>query len=534
MPLLLIWLLLIASPPVDYLVVTPKAFRSALEPLLRHREEQGLSVQVITLESLADKEGSSPAAERIKAGVKQVYEKGGKKLQYLLLVGDTGPGGVPTFLKEHHRWQEGDPELMATDVPYGDMEGDLLPEVAVGRLPVSHGPELTRVVGKILRFEAAFSGTPSRLTVALFGGVSGYAPVADRFLEGFARTLLDTQLPLTYTLRVVFANETSPYCPPPNRIGEAFRRFLEEGPLFSVFLCHASRRSCLGMYKKAVQTLEGNLRLETVRTYGFGMQDVAELDPKSTSGPCFLFTCLAGDFNDEKPCIAEALLLAEGGPVCVMGASCYSHPLPNLYLCQALLEEMDRHETMGKLMLAVKRKGLEQKNVLAEMLLRDVEGHLESEGPVDVKRLKRDHVLLYNLLGDPAVPLHRPRPLKVLASLSRDRREVTLAFRNPLPRAEGYAALFRSRTWAPPPKIPPDPEKETKAWTEAKEALFKSANHKCIHREPLAFDAGKATVRLKLEKVLPPGKYRAMVYLAKNGKDVAGAVRIEVKQPEKE
>ena len=45
-----------------------------------------------------------------------------------------------------------------------------------------------------------------------------------------------------------------------------------------------------------------------------------------------------------------------------------------------------------------------------EMMLRDVEGSLEKE--IDVAKLRRDQVLMYALLGDPATRLRLPEPLE--------------------------------------------------------------------------------------------------------------------------
>ncbi len=50
------------------------------------------------------------------------------------------------------------------------------------------------------------------------------------------------------------------------------------------------------------------------------------------------------------------------------------------------------------------------RNFLIEALLRDVEGKLEPE--INVAKLRRDQVLMYAMLGDPATRLRLPEPLE--------------------------------------------------------------------------------------------------------------------------
>ena len=49
-------------------------------------------------------------------------------------------------------------------------------------------------------------------------------------------------------------------------------------------------------------------------------------------------------------------------------------------------------------------------NALIELMLAEVEGKLE--GKLNTPRIRKDHLLLYALLGDPATRLKRPHPLR--------------------------------------------------------------------------------------------------------------------------
>jgi hypothetical protein len=515
MPLLVMLFLLIPSASPDYLVVVPDALAPAVAPLVAWRTERGHRVRILSSDTIAEASGKALTAEAVKEAVSREYKEGVGTLEYLLLVGDVGEGGIPTFHLEHYRWMKRDAEELASDVPYGDMAGDLLPEVAVGRLPVSSRAQLDRLVRKIIRHESAQKSPAQRLSLVLLGGASGYSPVVDRFIETFSRNMLDAFLPLRYDLHVIYANVKSPYCPPPDRLGEAFAARLNDGPPFSVFMGHGSKETCHGMYWN---------RKKSVTACGFGLGHLPKIRKDATSGPIFFFSCDNGYFDDEKPCMAEAVLLLPGGPVCTVASSRFSHPLPNLYSSQALLEQLDKHETMGKLMLMIQAEGYRKSNFIANKLLKDAEGSLEDE--IDVAKLKRDQVWLYNLLGDPATSISPPRPLEVKAKWSSDRSGIDLELKAPFENSRGYAALYHTRTWEPPDRPLPDPDEAEEAWRSAKETLYREVNHKELFRIPLEDIGNLLQKKLSLEAALAPGKYRLVVYLKSGSEDGAGAMEL--------
>lgn len=511
------WLLLIASigaaGPVDYLVVAPDALASKIAPLVEWRQQGGLNVRTISVDGLSGKPGGSPTTSDIKEAVREEYRRGKKKLKYVLLVGDVGEGGVPTFIMEHYRWMSSDKRKMATDVPYGDMTGSLLPEIAVGRLPVRTPADLETVVRKIIRFESEPREGSQRLNLLFFGGASGFPTAAETFLESISRNMLDSIVPLHYDINVIYGNLASPYCPPPDELGWRFIDFLNKGPALTVFAGHGTKASCLGMIWK---------RKQSTFLCHFEKDQLAGLKEESLSGPLFYIACDNGFFDDKEDCLAEATLLHPGGPVAAVASSRYSHPLTNLYFAQALPESLDRSDTVGELMLRVLKKSYKKSNPLANMFLRNVEGSLD--GDVDVARLKDDQVLIYNLFGDPATKISPPKPLKLTAALSPDSPGIVIKGSSPLEGARGYAALYRARTWNPRRRRLPDPEASPEEWRKAKGELFSQVNDKEVARFPLSLDGGEFEKLLAFDNVPQPGGYRLVLYLRSGLEDVAGAV----------
>jgi hypothetical protein len=127
--------------------------------------------------------------------------------------------------------------------------------------------------------------------------------------------------------------------------------------------------------------------------------------------PLVIIACSCGRFDGPGASLAESLLLLPGGPVAAIAATTESHPLPNYYTSVSLLQCMkDGYPTIGSLWLETQRRARKAKSFPMERLLKDIEGKLEDE--IDVEKLKRDQMLLYALLGDPATRVRLPLSLK--------------------------------------------------------------------------------------------------------------------------
>src|SRR5688500_16828767 len=136
--------------PVDAVIVAPREFLPALQPLVEHRLRQGHRFVHVP---------NTGSAAHIKAAVRQRSACG--RLKYLLLVGDAEPGvrtnssaasrSVPTHLHAAKvNVQFGSEPQIASDNWYADLDDDHLPDLAVGRIPADSPAEVSRIVAKIL------------------------------------------------------------------------------------------------------------------------------------------------------------------------------------------------------------------------------------------------------------------------------------------------------------------------------------------------------------------------------------------------
>jgi hypothetical protein len=145
----------------NYLVITHNSFRPALDPLLALRQGQGLSVAVEDVAAIYDAFDGRPAAETIRAYLANAYATWNPRPAYVLLVGDGTfdarryqPDSLATFIPPYLADVDPFTDETAADNRYVAVQGnDVLPDMALGRLPVNSLAEAQAVVSKIVQAE---------------------------------------------------------------------------------------------------------------------------------------------------------------------------------------------------------------------------------------------------------------------------------------------------------------------------------------------------------------------------------------------
>jgi len=167
------------SNAMDYAILIPPegwmtGFRIVAQELADFREKQGLITKVVDVESIYNQFSHG----LVDAGAIQQFCAAGRShwgerpLRYLLLaadgtidfkhdkytVGDDEGWFIPTFIARQ-RFSTGEGMIAAIDAAMGDVDGDGVPDVAVGRIPTGLSTELQIVVDKTLAYEGAFVRT---------------------------------------------------------------------------------------------------------------------------------------------------------------------------------------------------------------------------------------------------------------------------------------------------------------------------------------------------------------------------------------
>jgi hypothetical protein len=147
--------------PAEYVLIAPEAFLEAARPLLERRQDQGLTAKAVSFEEIASEFGHGRAsAQAIRDFLAYAYHSWkAPTVRYVLLLGDasydprnfTGRDqGAPLpalWVKTSYLWTSSDPTLGAVN---GE---DLLPDVAIGRLPAKTLEQAHSMVQKVLAWE---------------------------------------------------------------------------------------------------------------------------------------------------------------------------------------------------------------------------------------------------------------------------------------------------------------------------------------------------------------------------------------------
>ncbi len=376
-----------SAPAEDvYLIVTRPMFAEAVGPLVVHRRKDGYRVVVST------------------APVEAAIRSCGREPAMILLVGDEQgdasrdqPWYVPTQRVAFYRWRSVQSEEMPTDALYGDLDGDRTQDVPVGRLPARTADQAAEMIAKTIAYEAR----PPRLddlTFPVWAGTSQWGRAADVLAESMLTGGIEQIAPRWVQPWIIFASSSSPFCRWPPSQGPAFERQLRRGGAFALLIGHGLRRRFHSM-EFGIWSVD---------------YDAAEVAPAlaegAPAGPMAIIACYCGDFTGADDCLAEALVKAPAGPVAVIAATTESHPLPNYFSAQAIARAWGGGpRRLGELWLAAQQAAYRAQNPLVEALLAQVEGTLAAQ--IDTGRIRRDHMLLYAMLGDPATRLKLPRPL---------------------------------------------------------------------------------------------------------------------------
>ncbi|AVP97463.1 hypothetical protein C7S18_09750 [Ahniella affigens] len=177
----------------EYLVISHALFMDGLAPLIQRRQAQGLTTDIVDVANLYDQYGlGEPDPEAIRRYIaKAIISRG---TRYVLLVGgdtydyrnDLGVGSV-SFVPSLYRATSDIVRFAPLDSALADSDGDGVPDVPIGRLPVRTTAELQVLVDKILLTEITVHPTHEMYLVSggSDAGVS-FAAMNDEFADNLS------------------------------------------------------------------------------------------------------------------------------------------------------------------------------------------------------------------------------------------------------------------------------------------------------------------------------------------------------------
>jgi len=171
-----------SDKPVNMIIVTDSIFRKHLTPLLEWKMLKGIKTTVFYRE-----QGPADTVYyHLKQRISEFYNNAvaaGMPVDYLLIVGD--PSLIPTARGTTN----------VSDLYYGefDGEGDYIPELFIGRLPVSDTTQLKAAVKKIIDYET-FNYKPATDFWSAALVTAGNAPDFDLYMNGQVQYIYNNYL----------------------------------------------------------------------------------------------------------------------------------------------------------------------------------------------------------------------------------------------------------------------------------------------------------------------------------------------------
>jgi hypothetical protein len=369
---------------------------------LEHRKTQGHKIQLVQ---------NRQSAEEIRKAIRQAATGG--KLKAILLVGDvpsarpedaaTQTTTIPThYIKAKINVHWGSEPEIANDNWYADLDDDGVPDVAIGRLTADTPADIKTMTTKIIDYETKGHGDWCR-RVNFIAGVGGFGALADSVLEMSTKTFLTSGIPSPYATTMTYGSWRSPYCPDPRQFHQTSIDRFNEGCLFWVYIGHGQK-----YYLDRVQVPGASYHIMDVR-------DVQSLRCKRGSPIAVFLACYTGAYDAPRDCLAELMLRQEGGPVAVLSGTRITMPYAMAVMGEGLMTEYFKSKqlTLGDAILATKRKMMTpDKNNENRRMMDAIAATISPvRDKLDLER--KEHLSLFNLLGDPLLRLPHPAEVKL-------------------------------------------------------------------------------------------------------------------------
>lgn len=340
----------------DLLILTTDALAPALQPLKETRDSQGIHTLIVPVAEIYDEFGAGEVGpDSLRTFLQYAHQNWTAPLpRYLLLVGDvstdfrnylgqTPPDVVPTTLIPVTFSGE-----TVSDTRLADLNNDGVPDLALGRWPISDPDVVANLVARTLAYEQS---SPSSFSIFTADGT-------EEQFSYFADNLISQN-------NFTEASVIKLYGQPTTALTTAWN----EGAWLVTYNGHGS----LDMWgKEQVLTLEA---LENLR-------------PQAHPPIVLQFTCLTGLFaHPTTPSISEIMLSHENGPVLIIAATSLTLPNNQEPFAQSLIHALQNPDN-----------------------LRMGDALLEAQNAVNISSAPwlQEIIDTFGLLGDPSTVIIRP------------------------------------------------------------------------------------------------------------------------------
>jgi hypothetical protein len=170
-----------SEQPVKMVIITDTTFRKHLEPFLKWKTQKGFKIDVLYKGARLAGDTYTELKDTL-ASIYNASSESNPPPEYLLIIGDVNK--VPYYGSGN-----------VTDMYYGEFDGngDYIPEMYIGRLPVKDTTELKSVLKKIIQYEKfEFANTNKFYSNALI--TSGYDASYGNYMNGQVKYAISNYL----------------------------------------------------------------------------------------------------------------------------------------------------------------------------------------------------------------------------------------------------------------------------------------------------------------------------------------------------
>jgi hypothetical protein len=515
------------DPPAttDYLILAADPVLAAAQDLADYRRTRGHTVEVLPVSTALDDGTGHPdvagAVPRIRALVAaRRTALDAARPFFLLLFGDGvaawdgDPAYVPagTWLDPAHWVDE-----ITSDNLFVDLDGDELPDAAVGRVPLSDPGDAARYVAAVQAYEATYEPGPWNRTIHVFASEGGFGELLDDIMLDVGMRVIG-EVPPEWTVTFTYAAQNSVYTYPPDLFSDRIYAYLNQGGFLMSYVGHGSPSGFTDA------SWEGGPSGPIFDAGDIGSISIAH------RAPLLVFiACSTGSF-DTGDSITERLLRQPGSSPVVMSSTEMSHPYSNTIFVREVgrVGLTERPRTVGELFQRAKQAMIEQDDELRVFLDNMAAIQLT---PEEMANLPAAHLHMYTLFGDPGLELAYPRgSVDVAVESAR------------LP--PGGVVRFCAQVHGPPAGtahvtfeiVRTELARDTALWTLADESWrdVVSANHESANDKVMwSTDVPYVGGGFGLSFVVPPETHHldhhVVVYAADDAQDAMGSALVRIR-----
>jgi hypothetical protein len=491
----------------DYVIVTTSDLKPAVTMLADHRRASGMTPVIVEARELYDAFTNGafhPAA--IQMFLTAATQNWSKKPRYLLIVGDADLDcdfinkreTIPAWLvmTDYNG-------MTATDSLHGDVDADGMPDVSVGRIPVRTREDFLAVARRIISLETSPPPGEWRRTLAFVAGEGRFGPVVDKLLESQAAAVL-AKIPAQFDVQMTYGSPASDWYWPAEDFNAHLIDSFNQGALTFTYIGHGSPEAF------------DHVRVGNNVYPILSVPDIDKLASEGRSPVMTIIACSTGRYDDpQRDCLAEKMLLREGGPIAVIAASRISHPYPNALLGKGISAPFfEATNRVGDAFRAGTRSMVAGSKELVNSMLAS---QFLSKS-VDSQTLVKDHVAIYNLFGDPAQRVPFPEAIAGIEAPASARPGQTIEVKaTPLGAGEAIVSIDAPRDRKVRKKPESEPENTGTSGTavlpEAIKARHAAANRHSVASTRVKFADGALAASLALPADLRPGTYAVVIFV---------------------